>query len=102
MRRHRNWKIHSLSKVSLRLWCEGQREDEKFVSTVSSIMSGHCAAWSHLIRLRIFEETMYMCLKDYETEDHLMWHCERFETERCCLTSALTALDVPFRTLVQD
>jgi hypothetical protein len=31
-----------LPKDSLRPWFEGQREDRKFVSTVSRIMSGHC------------------------------------------------------------
>jgi hypothetical protein len=35
--------LHSiLPKFSLRPWFEGQREDKKFVSTVSIIMSGHC------------------------------------------------------------
>jgi hypothetical protein len=34
-----------------------------------------------------------VCLRDYETVDHLIWHCERFETERRRLTDALTALD---------
>jgi hypothetical protein len=38
---------HSIyPKVSLRPWFEGQREDMKFVSTVSRIMSGHCNARS--------------------------------------------------------
>jgi hypothetical protein len=32
-----------------------------------------------------------VCLKDYETVDHMIWHCERFET-------ALTALDVQLGT----
>jgi ribonuclease HI len=38
-----------LSKVSLRPWFEGQREDMKFF-TVSRIMSGRCTARSHLSR----------------------------------------------------
>jgi hypothetical protein len=37
-----------LPKVSLRPWFEGQKEDRKFVSTVSRVMSGHCTARSHL------------------------------------------------------
>jgi hypothetical protein len=39
---------------------------------------------------------------DYETVDHLIWHCERFENERRRLIDALTALDVQFGTPVRD
>jgi hypothetical protein len=70
------------------------RKDRKFVSTVSRIMSGHCTARSHLIRFRIVEEAVCIFLKDYETVDHLIWHYEKFKTERRRLTDALTALDV--------
>jgi hypothetical protein len=71
-----------LPKLSLRPWFEGQREDRKFVSTVLRIMSGHCTARSHLSRFRTVEGAECICLKDYETVDHLIWHCERFENER--------------------
>jgi hypothetical protein len=53
------------------------------------MMSGHCAARSHLSRFKIVDEAMCVCLKDYETVYHLIWHCERFETERRRLTDAL-------------
>jgi hypothetical protein len=61
-----------LHKVSLRSWFEGQREDRKFVSTVSRIMAGHCTVRSHLNIFRIVEGAIYIyiCLKDYETVDH--------------------------------
>jgi hypothetical protein len=79
--------VHSiLPKVSLRPWFEGQREDRKFVSTMSTIMSGHCTARSHLCRFRNVEGAACIYLKDFETLDHLIWHCERFETERRRLT----------------
>jgi hypothetical protein len=78
-----------LPKVSLRPWFEGQREDRKFVSTVSRIMSGHCTARSHLNRFRIVEGAACICLKEYETVDHFIWHCERFEIERRRLTYLL-------------
>jgi hypothetical protein len=55
-----------LPRVSLPPWFEGQSEDRKFVSTVSRIRSGHCVARSHLSRFRIVEDTMCVCLKDYE------------------------------------
>jgi hypothetical protein len=45
---------------------------------------------------------MYVYLRDYETVDHLIWHCGRFETERCYLTDALGALDVQLGTPVRD
>jgi hypothetical protein len=41
-------------------------------------------------RFRIFEEAICVCLRDYETLDHLVWHCERFETKK----RRLAALDV--------
>jgi hypothetical protein len=47
-----------LPKVSLRTWFEGQRENGKFVSTVSRIMCGHCTARSHLSRFRIVGEAI--------------------------------------------
>jgi hypothetical protein len=34
--------------------------------------------------------------------DHLIWYCERFETERRRLTDALTELDVELGTPVRD
>jgi hypothetical protein len=65
-------------------------------------MSGHCAARSHWSRFRIVEEGMCMCLEDYETVDHLIWDCEKFETERRRLTDTLTALDVQLGTPVRE
>jgi hypothetical protein len=92
-----------LSKVSLRPWFEDQREDGKFVSTVSRIMSGHCATRSHLNRFRIVEkEAMLVCLRDYKTVDHLLCHCRRFETKRRRLTDVLAALDEQLGTPVRD
>jgi hypothetical protein len=85
--------IDSLTLYSRRFFLDlwPQREDRKFISTVSRIMSGLCAARSHLSRFRIVEEAMCVCLKDYETVDHLIWHCHRFKTERRHLNDALTA-----------
>jgi hypothetical protein len=45
---------------------------------------------------------MYICLKDYETVDHLIWPFERFETEKRRLTGALTAVDVQLGTPDRD
>jgi hypothetical protein len=91
-----------LPKISLRPWFDGLAEDRKFVSTVSRIMSGHCTARSHLSRFGIVEGAICICLKNYETVDHLLWCCERFEAERRRLTDAFTALDVQRGTPVRD
>jgi hypothetical protein len=91
-----------LPRVSLRPWFDGQAEDRKFVSTVSRIMSGHCTARSHLSRFRIVEGAICIGLKDYETVDHLLWYCKRFEAKRRRLTDAFTALDVQRGTSVRD
>jgi hypothetical protein len=37
---------------------------------------------SHLGRFRIVEDLMCVFAGDYETVDHLIWHCERFRLER--------------------
>jgi hypothetical protein len=62
-----------LPKVSLRPWFKGQKEERRFVTSVSRITSGHSSVWSHLDRFRIVEDPMCVCLKDYETVDHLIW-----------------------------
>jgi hypothetical protein len=91
-----------LPKVYFRPWVEDQRVDKKYVSTVSRIIPGHCTARSHLSRLRIVDGAVCICYKDYETVDHLLWCCERFEAERHRLNDAFTALDVRRGTPVRD
>jgi hypothetical protein len=71
-----------LPRLSLRLWFEDQKEERSFVTSVSRIMSGHSSVRSHLDRFGIVEGPMCVCLKDYETVNHLIWHCERFGSER--------------------
>jgi hypothetical protein len=57
---------------------------------------------SHLSRFRIVEEAMFVCLKDYETVDHSVWHCGRVETKKRRLTDAPAALDMQLGTPVRD
>jgi hypothetical protein len=64
--------------ATLRLWFEGQKEERRFVCTVSRFLSGHCSVRSHLARFRIVEDLICVGAGDYETMDHLIWHCERF------------------------
>jgi hypothetical protein len=71
-----------LPRVSILPWFEGQKEDRSFVTSVSRIMSGHSSVRSHLDIFGIVEDPMCVCLQEYETVDHLIWHCERFGSER--------------------
>jgi hypothetical protein len=80
--------------VKLRPWFEVQKEDRRFVYTVSRVLSGNCSVGSHLGRFRIVEDLMYVCASDCETVDHLIWHCEIFRFERHRLIDALAALNV--------
>jgi hypothetical protein len=50
----------------------------------------------------IVEDPMCVCLQDYETVDHLIWHCERFGSERHRLIDALSELDVLHGTPDRD
>jgi hypothetical protein len=45
---------------------------------------------------------MCACRQDYETVDHLIWHCERFGLERHRLIDALSELDLLHGTPVRD
>jgi hypothetical protein len=69
-------------RVSLRPWFEGLKEERSLFTSVSRIMSGHSSSWSPLDRFGIVEDPMCVCLKDNETVDYLIWHCERFGLER--------------------
>jgi hypothetical protein len=91
-----------LPRVSLRLWFEGQKEKRSFVTSVSRIMSGHSSVRSHLDRFRNVEDPTCVCLINYETVDHLIWHCDRFGSERHRLIDALSELDVLHGTPVRD
>jgi hypothetical protein len=65
-------------------------------------MSGHSSVRSHLDRFGIVEGPMCVCLPDNETVDHLIWHCERFGSEKHQFIDALSKLDVLHGTPVQD
>jgi hypothetical protein len=65
-------------------------------------MSEQGSDWSHLVRFGIVEDPMCVCLKDYETVDHLIWHYERFGSERYRLIDTLSELNVLHGTPVRD
>jgi hypothetical protein len=88
--------------VILQPWFEGKKKERSFICTVSRVLSRHCAVRSHLGRFRIVEDLMYVCAGDYESVDHLIWHCERFRLERHRLIDALTALNVSIGIPIRD
>jgi hypothetical protein len=65
-------------------------------------MSGDSSVRSHLDGFGIVEDPMCVFLKDYETVDHLIWHCERFGSDRHRLIDALSKLDVLHGTPVRN
>jgi hypothetical protein len=74
---------HSIiPKVANKAWFEEHEEERNFVCTFSRIISGHTATHAHLNRFQILESPLCVCLENYETIDHLIWDCSRFETER--------------------
>jgi hypothetical protein len=68
---------------------------------VGRVLSGHCSVRSHLGRFQIIEDLMCVCAGDYETEDYLIWHCERFQLERHRLIDALAVLNVSIRISIR-
>jgi hypothetical protein len=61
------------------------------------VLFGH--TWIDLELLKV--QCVYVCKTIYEV-DHLIWHCERFGSERHRLIDALSDLDVLHGTPVRD
>jgi hypothetical protein len=53
-----------------------------FVTTISRVISGHCSIRAHLERFRIVGDPICVCMimMNYETVDHIIWECGRFES----------------------
>jgi hypothetical protein len=77
-------------------------EKRRFICTVSRVLSEYCSVRLHLGRFRIVEDLMRVCAGDYETVEHLIWHCERFRLERHHLIDALAALNVSIGIPIRD
>jgi hypothetical protein len=76
--------------VSLGSWFERVGEERGYVCTVSRLMSGHTATRSHLNRFSIVDSPLCICGDGYETIDHLIWSCPKYESERISLKLSLT------------
>jgi hypothetical protein len=62
------------------------------VTTISRVMSGHCSIRARLERIRIVGDPICVCMMNYETVDHIIWECSRFEVEGRQLLLALAAV----------
>jgi hypothetical protein len=82
---------HSIQPVvSVKPCLEGHTEERSFLTTISRIMSGHCSIRAHLERFRIVRDPICVCMINYETVDHIIWECSRFENS--CRDSRLWIL----------
>jgi hypothetical protein len=74
---------HSIRPVvSFKPWFDGQGEERTFVTTISRVLSGHCSIRAHQEQFRIVGHPIYVCMMNYETVDHIIWECSRFEVKR--------------------
>jgi hypothetical protein len=94
--------FHLFQGVSLRPWFEECRTERKLITTVSSIISGHCGVKAHLKRFSIVDGSMCVCLEDHETVNHIIGKCSRFSSQRTCLIPRLLLSGVYEETPVRD
>jgi hypothetical protein len=70
-------------RIQSDLWSRSnQAEERNFVTTISRFMSGHCSIRAHLERFKVVGDPISVCMMNYETVDHFIWKCSRFEDER--------------------
>jgi hypothetical protein len=69
---------------------------------ISRVMSGHCSIRAHLERFRIVGDPICVCMINYETVDHNIWKCSRFEVERRQLLLGLAAVNIEEGTPIRD
>jgi hypothetical protein len=71
-----------LPLVSLVPWFRRFDSNRCVVTSMNRMMSNHSCLRCHLGRINIVESLLCVCLEDYETKDHVMWSCERYDSER--------------------
>jgi hypothetical protein len=73
-----------------------------FVTSMNMMMSNHSCLRSHLGRINIVKNLLCVCLRDYETIDHVMWNCGRNGSERRQLWNDLRVTGTLWGTPVWD
>jgi hypothetical protein len=71
-----------LLSVSLVPWFRRFDSSRCVVTSINRMMSNHSCLRSNLGRIDIVENLLCICLRDNETIDHVMWSCERYDSER--------------------
>jgi hypothetical protein len=69
---------------------------------LSRILSNHLRTRTHLRRIRILTDSVCVCGGDYETLDHVIWHCSCFEENRIKLEREMASLEMPLNTSISD
>jgi hypothetical protein len=82
---------HSIfPEITTKPWFNEIQEERGFVSTVSRIITGHTSSVrSHLNRFRIVDDPLCVCRENYETVDHLLWECSRYDRQSVILELSL-------------
>jgi hypothetical protein len=57
---------------------------------------------AHLEQFRIYGDPICVCMMNYETVDHIIWKCSRFEVERRQLILRLAAVTIEEETSIRD
>jgi hypothetical protein len=81
-------------------WFHELPEERKIITTISRIITGHCSVKSHLNRFDIVENPLCVCQENYETVDHLLWECSRYD--RSSLLPELLAQNIEIGTPIRD
>jgi hypothetical protein len=95
--------MHSIRPVvSVKPWFDGQTEERSFVTTISRVISGHCSIRAHLERFKIVGDPICVCMMNYETVDHIILECSRFEDESRQLLLGIAAVNIKEGTPIRD
>jgi hypothetical protein len=76
------------------------QEERGFISTVSRIITGHSSVRSPLNRFKIVDDPLCGCQENYDTVDHLLWQCNRYD--RQSVVMELAKNNIEFGTPIRD
>jgi hypothetical protein len=68
--------------VSFMPWFRRFDDNRFIISIIKRMMANHSCLRIHLGRIGIVESPMCICSRDYETVNHVLWGCERFDAEK--------------------
>jgi hypothetical protein len=84
-----------LPLIWLEPWFTHFRADRHTITLINIMMSNHICVKSHLHRIGIMDNKMCSCEKNYETLDHILRSCPRFEAQRIFQNHCWVALHNP-------